>query len=178
MQKDEVEAAEVRKKLNENVATNRDGFVQNVIALRKAVELSQEKHDQLEMDPTVKKAKNRLKTTVAPLPKGALDILKKAEKVIQSAEIPLEADKTTVQVDAMVNDENQKLVVDPAIDVVRVSAAFAADLGIELSEASPEFDLTMEDGREPPGQTVHDPGVGGGAVHDRQPGMCRGPQGL
>ncbi|AGA27142.1 retroviral-like aspartic protease family protein [Singulisphaera acidiphila] len=147
LQRDEVEGEEVRKKLAENVATNRDGYVQNVIALRKAVDLSQEKHDQLETDPTVKKAKSRLKATVVPLPKGALDILKKAEKLIQTVEIPVEADKTAFQVDAILNGQSQKLVVDPTIDVIRLSKAIAAELEIELSEDAPEFDLVMEDGR-------------------------------
>lgn len=147
LQKDEAEVAAVRQKLAENVATNRDGFVQNVIALRKAVALSQEKHDQLETDTAVQKVKSRMKASVAPLPKTALDILKKAETLIQTAEIPLEADKTVVQVDAILNGQRQKLVVDPTLDVVRLSKALATELQIELSESSPEIDLVMEDGR-------------------------------
>ncbi|SIO60258.1 gag-polyprotein putative aspartyl protease [Singulisphaera sp. GP187] len=147
LRKDEQEVAEVRKKLAENVATNRDGFVQNALALRKAVDDSQEKHDQLENDPAVKKAKARMKAIVVPLPKGAVDILKRAEKLIQTVELPLVADKTAIQVDAIINGQSQTMVVDPAIEVVRLSRASALALEIELSEASPEFDLLMEDGQ-------------------------------
>jgi clan AA aspartic protease (TIGR02281 family) len=138
-----------RVKLAQEVATTRDLYVQNVAALRKALDEAPQKIEDWK--------KNHPDIHITQIPPSVRSYLGKVEKTITTKEVALEPDKAVNWVEAILDGKPKKkckMVLDPDVDVVRMSADSATALGIKLPDEGTIEDVAMTDGQKLPARRM------------------------
>jgi len=145
LRQEEADAASALKDVTADVAVKREGFVESVQTLRKAIDASRKKHEEVSADDEVGRAlvdlrrkHGRPSSSAGVSKKGQpreVKLLEDAEKSIRAEEIPLTPDRIAPWVVATVNDvAGRRFVVDLSVDTVRVSGRFAASVHLDPSE--------------------------------------------
>jgi clan AA aspartic protease (TIGR02281 family) len=131
---------ETRRRLAKDVADRREAYVQGISALRLMVDESEKNRQRMMKDHQV---------TIAPIPRDVVARLKKAEETVTTAEVPLEADKTILRVEAAINGkpDNLRMIVDPAAENVRMSLDSARSMGLEPDDEGVTEEVLLQDGR-------------------------------
>jgi clan AA aspartic protease (TIGR02281 family) len=151
--RDEADREEkARKDQAEQITTLREALVKCVDALRKRGDPSRRVHEEpagnKENRGTTANLKEKPNIPIAPsLSKQQRAILDNAERAIHAETIPLEPDKTVFWVRANLNGKpDLRMVVDPDAETIRVSARFAAAVGITSDRKEPEVQISTSDG--------------------------------
>ncbi|MFO0907467.1 MAG: aspartyl protease family protein [Isosphaeraceae bacterium] len=153
--KDLAASDEARKALTRDLAEKREGFVQVVDALKKAGEIKQADEEATRGDAEVQAAIQKFKPSRKPTRSGSAPAGNKpvppAElyaRALHRVEVRLNPDKVALWVTATVNGQSgRRLVVDPTIESVRVSARFADEVHADIAQQGPETTATLSDGR-------------------------------
>jgi clan AA aspartic protease (TIGR02281 family) len=118
----------------------REAYVQDVAALRKAVDEAPQKiADWKKSHPDIQ---------IQPISRTIYTNLDRAEATIATKEVPLEADKAFNWVAVLIDGKSEKkMVLDPAGDVIRMSANSATALGIDYAGDGVTEEIAMKDGQ-------------------------------
>ena len=151
VEEDAAAGAEQRE-LSRRVAARRELFVESLDVLARAEEARREKQDEIEHDPDVKDQLRALGQRKATLLKPSTTkpektFLDRANEDLVRDVVPLVPDRTGLWVAATVNDVPlRRMVVNPAVETVRLSARTAAAAGVEPDDRPP-LRVTTADGK-------------------------------
>jgi clan AA aspartic protease (TIGR02281 family) len=148
LEKDTSRAEDALKAMGPDVAVKRDVYVQRVAALRKAVDEAGRKAADLQKQHQV---------SIGGINRGILQYLGRAETSIASRDFVLEPDKTIFWIKAVVNGRKEptRMVFDPDVELIRMSAESAATLGIKTEGVGTLEDVTLDNGRKVAARRVH-----------------------
>jgi predicted aspartyl protease len=146
-EKDERASEELAVQIN----VLREAFLTCVAALRGATEWGQHGQEAPAVEDKTKGAAadskgNNTAQNSSRLSAQQRAFLDEVEKKIHAETIALEPDKTVLWVDTILNGKSdQRMVLDPDVATIRVSARFAAALGISRDENRPAVAVAMSD---------------------------------
>jgi clan AA aspartic protease (TIGR02281 family) len=148
LEKQQRERDSAQQKSAQIVAAWREAYVQSVGALRKAWEEAPQK--------IVEWKKKHPDIQIEPLSPAVKSLLDRTEASMATSEISLEADKTVNWVDAIVAGKPLKMILDPGVGPVRLSAHSADALGIATPGTAVDVteEVAMENGQKLPARRV------------------------
>ena len=135
-------AAATRKIRAQEVALKRKAFVEEVAALDKVVE-------DLGKNPNLNQAKKALnRPDIAKTLWDLNKYLEAAKKRIKTEQITVDPDKANLWVYVILNENKEptKMVIDPGVDVIQISEAFASEQGITLLDTDPRVNVALGNG--------------------------------
>jgi len=128
-----------RLKIARDLIPARELYVKGVASLRKEIDEA--------LPKIVELKKTRPDLVIHPIPPATYTYLARAETTIVKEEISLEPDKSVFWVEAIINGNPPvKLVIDPAVNEIRMSEHFATAAGIKVDPIGVKEQVAMEDG--------------------------------